>query len=496
IGVGGGRDILSSLVFKDRSVVGVEVNPGMLYLVQQKYADYTGHLDRYPSVRLVNDEARSYVTRSGAKFGIIQASLIDTFAATAAGAFAQTENALYTVDGWKIFMDHLTDNGLITFTRPYTPKSPNETYRLLSLAGETLRQLKVSEPRAHIILVGNHRSGYAQGPGCAATILVAKSPFTDADLDKADEVAARLGYEVILSKRVSRDPVFTALTAAQRPNEFFRTYNVNLAPPTDDCPFFFNFLGVRHLLASQVWTNQGYSQLTSQGLGALTVPLLVMFNLIVITTSLTLLCIVLPLWLKGRRTSLSAALPLISYFSAIGLAFMFVEVSQMQVLTVFLGNPTYGLTVVLFTLLLSGGIGSYATNSIKPEQMRKQCAIRLGLLIVMLMLLGVGLHPITSYFVASTGPVRVLLCVALLSIPGFFMGMAFPMGMRLAQSRAPESTPWLWGINGSTSVCASVFAAFLALNWGIHISFWTGVACYLLALVAFIVASKSAVQSE
>ncbi|CAN5374795.1 hypothetical protein BH10CYA1_BH10CYA1_20480 [soil metagenome] len=486
IGVGGGRDILSSLVFNDKSVVGVEVNPGMLYLLTNKYGDYTGHLDRYPSVKLVNDEARSYVTRAGTKFGIIEASLIDSFAATAAGAFAQTENSLYTVEGWKVFLDHLTDNGVITFSRPYTPVSSNEIYRLLALACEALRKDGVSEPTTHVLLIGNHFPGFAIGAGRAATLLVSKAPFSVADLKLADQISAKLGFEVIFSSEKCTDPIFKTLASSKTPVQFFDSYKVNLEPPTDDCPFFFNLLSPRHLFENALWTNQGYSQNSGQGLGALTVPLLVMFNLILITTVLTGLCILLPLWLVVDKKTIAGTLPLIGYFSCIGLGFMFVEVSQMQALTIFLGNPTYGLSVVLFTLLLSGGTGSFATKAIKEDQLKKVGTILFLILLISLAVFAFLLQPITQSFIASEAPIRILLCTALLSVPGFFMGMAFPIGMRLAQNRAPQSAPWLWGINGATSVCASVIAAFISLNWGIHLAFWTGIGIYCLAFVFFL----------
>lgn len=83
-----------------------------------KFGDFTGHLDRDARVRFVNDEARSYLARQGKRFDIIRISLIDTFAATAAGAFVLTENSLYTVEAWKIFLDHLTPNGCWTGEAP------------------------------------------------------------------------------------------------------------------------------------------------------------------------------------------------------------------------------------------------------------------------------------------------------------------------------------------------------------------------------------------
>ncbi|HEY6966831.1 MAG TPA: class I SAM-dependent methyltransferase, partial [Burkholderiales bacterium] len=119
LGAGGGRDVLSALVFGARQVVAVEINGIILDTVNRRYGDYTGHLDRLPGVTFVHDEARSWVQRSGERFDLIQASWIDTWAATAAGALALTENSLYTLEAWRSFLDRLTPGGLLTFTRSY-----------------------------------------------------------------------------------------------------------------------------------------------------------------------------------------------------------------------------------------------------------------------------------------------------------------------------------------------------------------------------------------
>ncbi len=51
-------------------------------------------------------------------------------------------------------------------------------------------------------------------------------------------------------------------------------------------------------------------------------------------------------------------------FIAIGLGFMLIETSQMQRLIIALSHPTYDLSVVLFSLLLSSGLGSYLTSGV------------------------------------------------------------------------------------------------------------------------------------
>jgi hypothetical protein len=163
---------------------------------------------------------------------------------------------------------------------------------------------------------------------------------------------------------------------------------------------------------------------------------------------------------------------------------MLVETSQMQRLIVVLGHPTYGLTVVLFSLLLSSGVGSAMTGRIAPDGIGPAGLARLSALIGLLVLFGVLTPVLTHRIEGAATPVRIAVSAALLAVPGFFMGMAFPLGLGLAGSRA-ALTPWLWGVNGATSVCASVLAVAISLGTTISTAFWTGCLCYLVALGAF-----------
>ena len=74
---------------------------------------------------------------------------------------------------------------------------------------------------------------------------------------------------------------------------------------------------------------------------------------------------------------------------------------------------------------------------------------------------------------------------------GFFMGMAFPMGMKIASNQAESLAPWFWGINGAMSVFASVLTIVISINSGISSSFWSGFGCYLIAFIATLRIKKS-----
>ena len=153
IGAGGGRDILSALAFGQESVVAVEMNGATLGVAYDEFADYTGNLADDPRVTLVHDEARSWLARTETSFDVIQLSLTDTWAATAAGAFVLAENSLYTVEAWRLLLGRLTDAGVATCSRWYFQERPGEIYRLVALAARALADLGVEDPRRHMLLV-------------------------------------------------------------------------------------------------------------------------------------------------------------------------------------------------------------------------------------------------------------------------------------------------------------------------------------------------------
>jgi hypothetical protein len=479
VGTGGGRDVLSALAFKQKSVVGVEINEGIIELVNRRFGDFTGHLDRDPRVRFVNDEARSYIARLNDRADIIQISLIDTWAATSSGAFVLTENSLYTVEAWRTFLDHLAPRGILTVSRWYYASRPGEVYRLAALASTTLMEMGVSRPGDHFAIV-RARPGGADAPDGIGTILVSRDPLSPADLDTLEAVAARMNFEIVQSPRHSADDTFAALADASRLSGTIAAYPLNIAAPTDDRPFFFHMLRLRDVFNTGRWRDQGIVQFNMAAVGVLGI-------LFVTVVVLTLGCIVIPLLLARPRADLSGAAPHLLFFGAIGFGFMLIEISQVQRLTIFLGHPVYSLSVVLFSLLLASGAGSLSTAALTWSSASSRPAVlRLTLLIVVLLAFGMLTPVAVRQFEASSTPMRVLVSVGTLLPLGFFMGMAFPIGMGRALAHAPLLAPWLWAVNGAASVCASVLAVVIALGAGISTAFWAGVVCYCGALAALL----------
>ena len=457
IGIGGGRDILTSLAFGQRHVTGVEINPDILRLLTRRFGQYSGSLQNNPDVTLVHDEARSYVARSLESYGIIQASLIDTWAATSAGAYVLTENGLYTKEAWLTFLTHLTPDGILTMSRWYYEAQPAEILRLAALATASLMDIGVADPRQHVIIVRNQD---------VATIMVAKRPFSAADIDTVTKISKAMEFQPVLTPRFAERPEFEAISTPGQYEHLIRTYPLNIEAPTDDSPFFFHMLRAGDLLKRS--TFQGMNQLNLRAVN-------VLGRSLVIVSGLSVIAIIAPLVFR-RKVGEARSIRLMIYFAAIGLAFMMVEIGQLERLIVFLGHPIYGLTVVLFVLLLASSCGSFYSSRMRPW---------MWLLPVALAAFIFASPSVTYQLTAASTPVRIAVSALLLFPSGFFMGMAFPLGISKAVSvNEGAPTAWYWGVNGAFSVISSVLAVAVAVFWGVTVTLLVGLGAYILALIA------------
>jgi len=497
VGTGGGRDVLSALAFNQRQVTGVEINEGIIDLVNRRFGDFTGHLDRDPRVQFVNDEARSYLARLDDRADLIQISLIDTWAATASGAFVLTENSLYTVEAWRIFLEHLAPRGMLSVSRWYYADRPGEVYRLATLASATLMQMGMTRPGDHYAIVRARPAAAPDAPDGVGTMLLSRDPLSVHDLDALEAVASKMHFEIVQSPRFSADDTFAAIASGTRMRDAVAGHPLNISAPTDDTPFFFHMLRLRDVFNTARWHDQGIVRFNMTAVGVLGV---LMLTVLVLTTA----CIAVPLWVARSRArsqervrrhpgSPPGVAHYLVFFAAIGFGFMLVEISQVQRLTIFLGHPIYSLSVVLFSLLLSSGLGSLSTALLRSDAQR-QSATLLALLVLVLVGFGLLTPVLIHRFEAASTPIRIAISVAMLVPIGFFMGMPFPLGIGRALAEAPSIAPWLWGVNGAASVCASVLVVVIALGWGISAAFWVGSVCYGIALVALIGISRRAAR--
>jgi hypothetical protein len=486
IGPGGGRDLVSALVFGAAHVDGVEINPIIADdVMRDRFGEFSGGIYTNPRVRIAVDDGRSFVRRAPDRYDVIQASLVDTWAATAAGAYTLTENSLYTVEAFNDYIDHLTDNGVLTITRWVF-----DGLRLVSLAQEAF------EPRgwsaADRLVIVRQKD--------VATFLLKKTPFTRGEVARLTEVAARLQFDVLYAPgtetpvhddqdaRSQLDDYARLIRASDR-RQFYASYPQDITPTTDDRPFFFHTTKIE----DQFHTAFGRSMLFGNGLSAL-------LTLMAISAALVVLFIVGPLMLAGRTASGSAAPPAwmawLAFFGALGAGFMLIEVAVLQRFVLLLGHPVYSLTVTLFSLLLGAGLGAAWSRQFAVARLRRTGAIALALVAVLAALVIVGVTPLVVWAISFARPTRIAIAVTILVPLGVALGVPMPTGLRALGARAPQMIPWAWGVNGALSVVGATFAIFIAMNWGFTATLLAASAVYLVGLASFLAATKNAPRTD
>jgi spermidine synthase len=477
IGPGGGTDVISALAHGVPRVVGVEVNPIIVDdVVKGRYARFAGDLYRDPRVTVTVDEGRSYIRRSSEPFRTIQATLVDTWAASSSGAFTLSENNIYTVEAMEEFLAHLGPGGVVVVTRWYDRARPKEFLRLLALGREALERRGVppAEVHKHFVLATDHeRHG---------TMLLDRDPYTPDDLQKLADKAAEGKLTILFTPAtpaggagaaVREDSLLAGFLRAPSASGYLAKLPYDAAATTDDRPFFFYNLRKGQLLS--ILGRLGSLELNNLGVG-------ILLALLVFATILTVIFVLLPLLVFERRAlreERRAKLRVLGFFLTLGLGFILVEIGFMQTFVLFLGHPIYALAVVLASLLLSSGIGSaFSDRGSARWGIRGFVHRVVGVLAVVLALYGLALTPIFHVLLGIPLGVRIVIAALLVAVPGLLMGMLLPSGVRVANGLGSGVVPWGWGLNGSASVVGSILAIALAMNYGFRLSLFVGIAIY------------------
>lgn len=475
IGTGGGRDLLAAKVFDQPTVHGIEINPLMHHIVQDQFGAYSGQPYTLPGVSVTIDEARSRLSTLDDRFDIIQLSLIDTFSLNASGGFVFSENYLYTADAFQEYFRHLTDQGILSISRYCAQTYTLEIMRVASMVRAAWSAEGVTDPSLHVLVVRQ---------GTTATLLAKRTPFTADEIARATSVAAEQGMDVFYRPE---SPVGAYADLAQvltTPDfaGYLAAYPFRIGPPTDDQPFFFNFLRGRLAAADIPDEKIDPFQFVRKWHEAV----VLLYMLIAVIVLLATLVFFGPLLLLRRRpTGVSAvtAVPLLGYFGCLGYGFMMIEVPLLQHLVLFLGYPVYALAVVLFSLLLFSGIGSLLTSRFTGAPLTTISRV----LIAIIALACVYAYLVPAIIAALLGTpiaVRIVTTVLLLAPLGLLLGMAYPLGITALRQVSEALVPWAWGLNGALSVVASVLAVFIGSHAGFTIAFMTGIGAYALALIA------------
>lgn len=480
IGSAGGNEILAATHFEASHITGVELNPVTVSLLRDHFADYISRIVEADHVTLVNAEGRAFLSRDEGRYDLIWFVAPDSYAAMNAatsGAFVLSESYLYTVEMIRESLEHLTPDGVVCaqFGDPRIATQPKRTARYLTTSREAFRDLGIENFRDHVLV--------ASTPGFAfssATILLGRSAFGDEQVRSFASSAERYEDTVVLfagDTAVPVSPISNVITLAPDKLEaWYEMYPIDVTPISDDGPFFWHFVS----FSDSITGNHGGGM--EDGMGErLLVIMLIVATLLAASLLLAPLLLRRDIWsaLPHKR---DAAL----YFAALGFGFMFLEVVVIQRLTLFLGYPTYSLTVTLFSILLATGAGSLLTERFTLP--RNQLLFRIAFALVLVVLFyQMGMSPLIDATIAWPLPIRIAIAVALLVPLGLVLGMFMPIGLRTVAglSDYPEEyVAWAWALNGFCSVVSSILSTMLSMTLGFTMVMSIAVVVYLVGIIA------------
>ena len=432
----------------------VELNPFTVDAVSRVFGSYSGDPYHLPGVHAFVGEGRNHFSRSTTPCDVIEISQIDTFAASAAGAYALTENSLYTTEAIRMFWSHLSEQGVLSVSRWVNGPAWPESVRLVLLEVEALRQEGIVEPRNHMVVFA---------AGDTANVLLFRKPLTQAQMDRAVGIAARQGFAILWPAVPGYTDVSELTRALTDGPQAMTARGYDVSAPTDDRPFFFQTLNILSgtSRAAEVGTEREQS-------------VTLLRRLVAILGGLVFVLVLLPVAARGALPRGPHFARSTVFFASLGLGFMFVEIPLLQRLTVYLGHPSYSTTVVLGSLLIGAGFGAWFAGHI-PEARRRLVGLLVPLVVGALAFLLLWLIGRT---IGQPFAVRVAISITALTLAGAMMGMPFPLGMANFDDR---DRSWYWAVNGATSVLASVLALVIALISGFSAVLGCAIAAYLMA---------------
>jgi hypothetical protein len=486
LGAGGGSDVLQARRHAVHRIDAVELNPQIATLVRRDFAAFSGNLYDSPEVRLHIAEARGFVEGAAARYDLVQLSMLDAFAASAAGLYALSESYLYTVEALDAYLARLAPGGYLAMTR-WIKLPPRDTLKLFATAVAVLERRAVASPGRRLALIRGWQT---------STLLVKNGDFSAAEIDAIRAFCSARAFDVAWypgmpadeanRRNVLQEPIFyraaVALLGPERA-AFLADYKFNLRPATDDRPYFFHFFKWRTLPEILRLRGQGGMPLLEAGYLVLAATLLQ-----ALLVSGILILAPIGLWRRRKPTGPAdfSRPRVLVYFLAIGLAFLFMEIAFIQKFILFLSHPLYAAAAVLSAFLIFAGLGSGFSERLgrrTSERAAVACAVAAIAVLGVVYLLVLG--PIFKPLMGQPGAARVAIAVALIAPLAFAMGMPFPLALGRLAKAAPDLIPWAWAVNGCASVLSAVLATLLAIHLGFNLVVMLAIGLYGIAWASF-----------
>jgi hypothetical protein len=491
IGAAGGHEVLTSIYYKAKHIDAVELNPVTVNLVEHVYANFDGHLAENPAVSYINADGRSFMARTNTHFQLVWYPAPDSYAATngaLSSAYVLSESYLYTTNGVETDLRHLTKNGI--FVAQFGETDDQEylrTTRFVATARQALSDMGVKNASDHIMAAVTQTHFLGIIP--LSTIVVKVGAFTPTEIARFEASVRQVPATTTFyapGATVKKNPVNSFMrTSNAGLDHFFAAFPFNITPTTDNDPFFYHF--ARYGTVLKDYTHPLSSVDRENAVGERVLVLLLGLSVVIATVFLLLPFVkVRREWRALPRKGVSGI-----YFAGLGLGFIFFEITLLQLLNLFLGYPTYALTIVLMSLLVFTGIGALLSHRITNRK-RAVPILFVGVAAMFVFYLA-GLTPLTNSLLDLALAARIAVSFAVLAPLGLCLGMFMPIGLtQVAQlSEFPrEYVAWGWAVNGFASVVGAALATILAMIYGFDVVLFAGLVAYLIAYLAWIILSR------
>ncbi len=471
-GSGGGMKVLEALAHNAAQVDAVENNRGLLRRMTTDLSDFSGDLYGREDVNLTIASARAFANQTTNRYDLALVPAKGSLFASAAGTSAQDPNYLLTRQAMGDFFSSLAPDGIMA-VETWLSLPPRHSAKLFATAAQMLDKRGL-DPGRHLAAIRSLRT---------SLLLISATPFTSPQIAALEEFCRQRSFDRIYHPAINAEDAnqFNKVEGApyynlyrlilDNPQAAFDQHVFRIEPPSDDSPYFSHFF--KWAALPQLLSKSGRNVPVHIGWGYV-------FLLITLAQAIPLgaLLILLPLSfaVEMRRSGYGHGLRVCVYFSALGAAFMLLEITAIQQFARFLPHPVYAFGITVGIFLLFSGMGAFVSA-------RKWVTNKLLFsLIVLFALLHISLWQYAIQFRSHVFFYGDIFVVALLA---FFMGMPFPRGVDSLRAHGPKWIPWAWGINGFVSVVAALASGLAALSWGLSAAALIGVACYLVAAVSF-----------
>lgn len=487
LGAGGGSEVLQARYHRVPQVDAVELNSQVIALVEEKFGAFTGRPFSAPGVRTHIAEARGFVADSSEHWDLIQVAMLDSFSASSAGMYALHESYLYTTEAISDYLDHLAADGQLAITR-WVKLPPRDGLKLLATVVAAMKTKGMTDVADRLMMIRGWQT---------STLLVKNGRFGSEEIERLQAFCRERGFDLAYypgmraseanhSNRLREPYFFDAAQALLHGDAaaLLRNYKFDLTPASDERPYFFHFF--KWSLLPELMQLRGLA-----GSNLLDAAYLVLVITLVQAVAASLVLILLPLWLSRRKrgTPLLARgrrIAVLTYFSAIGIGFLFLELAFIQRFIQFLHHPLYAIAVVLTGFLLFAGLGSaYSRRLASTRHQRLGVRMAVAGIALLTLVYIVLLGPLFGVLAGWAMPARIVLTILLIAPLAFCMGIPFPLALGVIGQQVPSLLPWAWAVNGCASVISAALATLLAIEFGFSVVLLAALGMYLIAALSF-----------